>query len=531
MVLSRKTQLVVPTKGATVSISEKEDGPYEVISDAKNKVKLNHFKKGYFIKQEKEGHVSHTYELTRTATNRVKRLDISMLVVADIFATIFTPLHFIVNRSSNTPVAVRTFQSIALFSTLAYGTLGWAAVIPAPKNIYPKKVELPSLIEILTKDSNQLSLTAGPHEFKLPNKGLRVHDFPSMKQYKNGYGYESRDTADNFAFIEKLDLYDDIADILVRSEYGVDSLTATNTTALKVKSWTRSVVFMTADDKLRCELRTTWALQTLDGLQYLYDKSFNANSEWEDFKESDLETEAAQKVIKSQFLVALDESFKKFVAMDTVQAILSAPVPIPLEDEVELSLNTGSTFVKSVSETVKSVITVVTKRGHGSGCVISPDGYILTNAHVVEDDTTGLQAIMSNDSKRKIPIKFVRMNEAVDLALLKLDTSGLTPIKLATAEQIEVGSDVYAIGTPADTDLGQTVTRGIISGMRKFDGHQRIQTDVAISPGNSGGALIRNDGILCGIVTSAWDSRKVNDIGFAIPSPIIESALKINLQP
>ena len=117
----------------------------------------------------------------------------------------------------------------------------------------------------------------------------------------------------------------------------------------------------------------------------------------------------------------------------------------------------------------------------------------------------------------------------MDLALLKLDTSGLKPLKFATPDQIETGSDAYAIGTPADIDLGQTVTRGIISGKRKFGGHQLIQTDVAISPGNSGGALIRPDGIVMGIVTSALDGKEINDIGFAIPAPIIESALKINL--
>jgi serine protease Do len=161
--------------------------------------------------------------------------------------------------------------------------------------------------------------------------------------------------------------------------------------------------------------------------------------------------------------------------------------------------------------------------------VITPDGYIITNAHVVEDDTTDLKAIFSSDTEKKIPLKFVRMNKAIDLALLKLDTTNLVPLKFAANDQIEVGADVYAIGTPADTDFGQTVTRGIISGKRKFGGHQRIQTDVAISPGNSGGALIRANGILCGIVTSALDGREINDIGFAIPSPIIESSLKINL--
>jgi serine protease Do len=121
------------------------------------------------------------------------------------------------------------------------------------------------------------------------------------------------------------------------------------------------------------------------------------------------------------------------------------------------------------------------------------------------------------------------MNEAVDLALLKLDTTGLMPLKLAEEEDINTGADVYAIGTPADLELGQTVTRGIVSGKRKFGGHSVVQTDVAISAGNSGGAMISKDGLLLGIVTAEMRSRKVDDIGFALPAHIIESALKISL--
>lgn len=526
MILSRKSEFVPLTEGTTVSIAENKDGPYKVIES--KKIKLNHFKKSYWLKQEKEGHVSRTQELTRTTKNRMKRLDIAILMPTAVFASIFTPIHFLSeNINGATP---NLGQKIALFTALGTSVLGWAAVIPCPGYIYAKKLELPKLVPILTKDSSQLFLTVGKNEFKLNKRGVRVHDYPTMKQFTNGYGYESRDTVDLFNAVEKLDLYKHLSDMLIAAEYGVDSAQAKLDETLKIDSWPRSVVFATADDKLRCELRVSWALETVDEMQYLYDKSMNGNSDWLPFKEDSLSLDDQNKVIAQAFDKALDMSFKKFIAMDTIQAILNAPVPIPLQDKKIINLETGNLFSITVSEAVKSVITVVTKNGHGSGCVITPDGYIITNAHVVEDDTTELMAIMGNNVKKKIPLKFVRMNEPVDLALLKLDTSGLTPLKLATADQIETGADAYAIGTPADIDLGQTVTRGIISGKRKFGGHQLIQTDVAISPGNSGGALIRPDGIIMGIVTSALDRKEVNDIGFAIPAPLIESALKINLK-
>ncbi|MCF8464445.1 MAG: trypsin-like peptidase domain-containing protein [Flavobacteriales bacterium] len=531
LALSRRTKFVCPTENVKISIAEKVDGEYEEITNRKTSIKLNHFKKGYWVKQEREGYVSNTYELSRTSVNALNRLDKTLLIVTDAFVTIFLPLHYLVGRNSDYGQNgnIRQVQTVMLFTALGIGVAGWGAVIPAPKKLYPKTVELPSLIRIVTKDTNQLSIVAGKHEFKLSKSGIAVRDFPTMVQFNKGYGYESRDTIDNFKFLEEAKLYDDVAKLLREAEYGIDSTEATLDNTLRAKSWTRSIVFMTADDKLRCDVRTTWALETLDELQYLYDRTMNGNSEWVDFKEDSLDEVTQLNTTKKAMLEALGGSFKKFLALDTVQSILSAPVPIPLREHEELELYTGSTFATSVTDAVKAVITVVTDEGHGSGCIVTPDGYIITNAHVVEDDTVNIKAILSNKLDKKYPLKFIRMNKAVDLALLKLDTANMTPFELADLEDIEVGADVYAIGTPADVDLGQTVTRGIISGKRKFGGHQMIQTDVAISPGNSGGALIRSNGVLCGIVTSQLRERQVNDIGFAIPASLIEESLKIKL--
>ncbi|MBI1287900.1 MAG: trypsin-like serine protease [Flavobacteriales bacterium] len=528
--LTRKTAFITATPEVTVSIAEKEDGPYEEITSRKTKIKLNHFHKRYFIRQERTGFVSNTIELTRTSSNRLKRLDIALAISSNIVATIFTPVHFIQSSSRfGSGVSPSTAQTVLMYTNLGVGLAAWGAIIPIPGKIFPKKVDLPELIPILTKDTNQLFITAGDHEFKLSKNGVKVHDYPTMKQFTNGYGYEVRDSTDEFQSMADLKIYEDISKLLIDAEYGIDSANAALDKTLKLDSRTVSLVYITADEKLRCEVRTAWALETMDELQYLYDKTFHGNSEWVEFNEESLDKDGKESIIRESFVEALDNSFKRFLALDTVQSILSSPVPIPLTEEEELDLNSGSEFVSSVSDAVKSVVTVVTNEGHGSGCVITPDGYIVTNAHVVEDDTTDLKAIMGDDVEKKIPLKFIRMNEAIDLALLKLDTTGLKPLKLALSNQIETGADAYAIGTPADVELGQTVTRGIISGKRKFGGHQLIQTDVAISGGNSGGALIRPDGILMGIVTSEMRSRSVDDIGFAIPATTIEESLKIKI--
>lgn len=524
--LTRKTEFVPGTEGTKISISETKDGPYTEVTSKNHKIKLNHWKKQYFLKLEKPGFVSRTEELTRTSTNRLKKLDIALLIPTGIFATVFTPMHFVLAPRSNFTPSIG--QSIALYSALGVGVAGWGVVIPAPGKIYPKKVDLPELIEIVTKDTNQLSLVAGEHEFELKKRKIRVRDYPGMKQYDNGYGYESRDTISEFEFMLESDRYSDVVAILEDAEYGIDSTEAELLTSLKLKSWTHSLIYICTDDQIRCEVKVGWALQTMDELQYLYDRSFSGYSEWLPYKEDMLDEDDKKSIISNSFSDAMDVSFKKFIALDTVQSILSSPVPIPLAEDTLITLF-SSNHSASVGDAVQSVITVVSDEGHGSGCIVTEDGYIITNAHVVEEDTVNLKAIMSDNVEEKVPLKFIRMNEAVDLALLKLDSTGLKTLKLGTKEDIVTGSDVYAIGTPADVELGQTVTRGIISGKRKFGGHQFIQTDVAISPGNSGGGLISSDGVLLGIVTSEMRSRRIDDIGFAIPAHQIEEALKIKI--
>lgn len=327
-----------------------------------------------------------------------------------------------------------------------------------------------------------------------------------------------------------MDLYPQLVESLEELEFHLDSTEATDLNCLRIDNQITKVTFAIADDKINCTMKSAWALETNDRLQYLYDKGFSTTSEWVDFDEKTGTGEELREAITAAFNEATGLALKKFIALDTIQSILNAPAPIPLAEEEELILETGGKYASSVAEVVKAVFTIVTPDGHGSGCLITPDGYIITNAHVVEDDTTDLEAILSSDVDKRVPLKFIRMNEAVDLALLKIDTTGLVPVKIGSAVNAETGKDVYAVGTPADIELGQSVTRGIISGKRKFGGHAFIQTDVAINPGNSGGALIDKQGVVLGIVTAELKSRKIDDIGFAIPSNTIESALKLQLK-
>ncbi|MGV8892849.1 MAG: Do family serine endopeptidase [Burkholderiaceae bacterium] len=163
----------------------------------------------------------------------------------------------------------------------------------------------------------------------------------------------------------------------------------------------------------------------------------------------------------------------------------------------------------------------------GSGVVISPQGYILTNNHVVEA-ADEIEVALADG--RKAVAKVVGADPETDLAVIKIDVPNLPAITLGRIEQVRVGDPVLAIGNPFG--VGQTVTMGIISalgrnhlGINTFENF--IQTDAAINPGNSGGALIDTNGNLLGINTAIYSSSGGSlGIGFAIPVSTVKTVME-----
>ncbi len=156
----------------------------------------------------------------------------------------------------------------------------------------------------------------------------------------------------------------------------------------------------------------------------------------------------------------------------------------------------------------------------GSGVIVTADGYILTNNHLVEG-ATNVKVFMAPPDNRKFAAKVVGTDKLTDIAVLKIDAKDLPTLKLGHSSELRLGQTVLAIGYPFS--VGQTVTMGIVSGLAKTAAEREvdvelIQTDAAINPGNSGGALINTRGELVGInnmiVSKAGDFA---GIGFAIP--------------
>jgi serine protease Do len=165
--------------------------------------------------------------------------------------------------------------------------------------------------------------------------------------------------------------------------------------------------------------------------------------------------------------------------------------------------------------------------GLGSGVIISPDGYIVTNNHVVDGAET---VTVSLDDGRELKAKVVGRDPQTDLAVVKVDAKDLPAITFAPSANVEVGDRVLAIGNPFG--IGETVTSGIVSmkdqrspelgGLADYEDF--IQTDAAINPGNSGGALVDVDGRLIGINTAILThSGGFQGVGLAIPSDMVRS--------
>jgi serine protease Do len=167
------------------------------------------------------------------------------------------------------------------------------------------------------------------------------------------------------------------------------------------------------------------------------------------------------------------------------------------------------------------------EQGLGSGVIVSPEGYILTNNHVV-DGATDIRVTLSD--KREFQAKLIGSDAKIDIAVLKVDAGALLPVVIGDSSKVQVGDYALAVGNPFG--VGKTVTMGIVSATERAnlgieDYEEFIQTDAPINPGNSGGALVNDRGELIGINTAilAHGSDGNQGIGFAIPVNLARSVM------
>ncbi|WP_079909488.1 trypsin-like peptidase domain-containing protein [Paenibacillus sp. 32352] len=222
---------------------------------------------------------------------------------------------------------------------------------------------------------------------------------------------------------------------------------------------------------------------------------------------------------------------KGSMAVMVAAAVMTTPVYAD-------SLPNGTSIPTLVEKTTSSVVAIIGRPSddkkisqsdryqlaHGTGVIVRNDGYILTNAHVVKNMRN--LTIVTSDGK-SYSGKTTHYDEESDLALVKIEATGLTPATFASASDIHVGESVMAIGTPLSFALRNSVTSGIISGMERSvqSKYRLIQTDAAINPGNSGGALVNMKGEVIGINTMKYVEYGVDSLGFAIPVDTVQYVL------
>lgn len=170
----------------------------------------------------------------------------------------------------------------------------------------------------------------------------------------------------------------------------------------------------------------------------------------------------------------------------------------------------------------------------GSGVIYSADGYIITNYHVISSavenaqygsisDGTTLQVYLASDPETGVDATVVGYDASADIALLKIDRTGLPAVEISDSDKLTVGQKAIAIGSPGGLEYMGSVSQGIVSGLNRSitteSGVQMnlIQTDAAINPGNSGGALLDSTGKLIGINNAKMSGTDYDGIGFAIP--------------
>lgn len=207
-----------------------------------------------------------------------------------------------------------------------------------------------------------------------------------------------------------------------------------------------------------------------------------------------------------------------------VSAIAQKSVPSVVGVAVKASVNTFFGFSTDTSS-------------EGSGVIYTEDGYIITNYHVismaVENEARGAQmsVYLSSDPDTAIPATVVGYNSDYDLAVVKIDKTGLSAMEFADSNEVQVGDVAVAIGNPGGQQFMSSVSSGIISGLNRtiqLEGTAQmklLQTDAAINPGNSGGALVDCYGKLIGINSSKISSEEYEGMGFAIPSNTVKKVV------
>jgi S1-C subfamily serine protease len=177
---------------------------------------------------------------------------------------------------------------------------------------------------------------------------------------------------------------------------------------------------------------------------------------------------------------------------------------------------------EGLGRVLDSVVHIRVPTGSGTAVIVSPEGYALTSAHLV----SGLEIVQVRlHSGLELDARVVRVDSAQDVALIRLPGRRFACARVEAGPLPVVGADVFAVGSPLGKSLEWSVSRGIVSGLREFDGRSFVQTDVSVNPGNSGGPLFDREARVVGVVSFKISGVGIEGLSFGVPISAAQKTL------
>lgn len=459
----------------------------------------------YLITQEKEGFVKQYNVVIPTKFNPVKLLD-AVISVAWITAAI-------VIRGDNEDPTLNLYAA-------AIGIL-WMNGVWSPSKTYDVKFSLPEMTPYVKRKEDQRYLYIYNMGLNIESEDFVVNYYKNWKKFQAGTAVAgARETLRESVSYDNTIFTEGMNEVLTNCDFTdtTRKIFSTSYNSYLLEATIKKIEYNVIYYKMQNSTMTIdWQLKDYMSRETVAKYSTTETSDF---------IPLGDDYIKDGIVNCLEKSMFQLLELPDFQLKMKTVDNKEVEKKWDLiTIKNKGKNPTDLPSFVKASLIIKLKEGHGSGIVISEDGYALSNYHVVGNNDS-VEVIFSDGKSTNA--KVIRSNPKYDLALIKISGKSFAPPLVDVNITNEIATEVVAIGTPTDIELGQTITKGIISGFRKNDDHNLIQTDAKVSPGNSGGALINvSNGQLVGVVNAKIIGFGIEGIAFAIPVSIIESALKI----
>jgi len=513
---------LIPQRANTIRAKSTNNEPELKANDTLSTIFKNTFP-AYWVLQQKNGYKSNATLLFPNRYNKQKLTGYGLAAATNLLQLGLLYKISLAASENNAEEAGGMTMGLSVVS-FYFWPIPWIYMTQGPKRVFGPRYILPELQPLPKKKEGEMNISAGSVSIHIPKGKPSFEHFESTKEMDKNNSMEIHYYDEDW--IEKESGYEeDVNEALAKYNYfdstNVEmSESSTNRMALNIAiSELTEVELYTGVRAVK--LTAEWKLMNpYKGVPVKVKKIVARSQLFNERRNDDL----FEKMVAD----ALENGTIEFLNNSEVKGSMSIGAnPNPMLNWKEIDIH-ESLFAQEIGDAAKSVVTIVTKDGHGSGCVISHDGLIITNYHVAGDSGKKVEIIFEDGKKDSGLV--IRSNPLNDLSLIKSERIGLLPLKLNFNDSNNLGSTVYTIGTPRDIELGQTITKGIISGKRIFDAKQYIQSDANISPGNSGGAMLDKEGSLIGIVNAKFVGKGIEGIGFSIPVKYLTETLKLRFK-